>query len=88
MGDNFTPTPSHHLRGQYTSVGLELIELPEPSDTFNLTCFLNITFYKLFNTNIYYLYLYGSKSFVLKNELYFIYFLIWFGLGWQSVIQY
>ena len=39
MEDNFTPTLSHHLRGQYTSVGLELIELPEPSDTLNLKLF-------------------------------------------------
>ena len=35
-GDNFAPTPLKRLQGQNTSVGIELLEITEPSDTIDL----------------------------------------------------
>ena len=86
-GDNFTPTPLKRLRGRITSVGIRLVEVTEPSDTLNYNpFFLNIALYKLFYTYFYCFYLCGTKSFVLKTELYFTFFL--FSLGWHSALQY
>ena len=85
-GDNFTPTSCKWLRGQNTLVGIGLIELTDPSDTLNYKPFLNIAFYKLFYVYFYCSYLRGTKSFVLKTELYLTFF--WFGLGWHSLLQY
>ena len=78
--NNSTPTSRKRLRGQNTSVGIKLIELTEPSDTSH---YLKIALNKLFYTHLYFIYLCGTKSFVLKTELYFTFFS--FGLGWLSV---
>ena len=69
-----TPTLRKRLRGQNMSMKLGLIELTELSDTLNYKPFLNITFYKLFYTHFYCLYLCGKNSFVLKIELCFTLF--------------
>ena len=85
--DNITPTPGKRLRGQDTLVRIRLTELTEPFDTLNYRpffkyCILQTYFYTHFSC----LYLCGTKSFVLKAELYFTFFL--FSLGWHSVLQY
>ena len=67
-----SPLPSpQQLRGQKTSVGIELIELIEPSDASNYKQFYKHCFYKLCNTYFYCSYLCGTKSFFLKAEPYF-----------------
>ena len=64
---NFNTTPCQQLLGQNTSVRIGIIELVGPSDTLDYKLhFLNIAFYCL--------YLCGTKYFVLKAELYFIFF--------------
>ena len=84
---NCTPTPTlQWLPSQNTMVGIELIELTEPSDTLNHSPFLNIAFYKLLYTYCYFSYLCEKKYFVLEIELYLI--LSWFVafVGWYSVL--
>ena len=78
-GGNFAPTPRKRLRGQNTSVGIWLIELTEPSETLDYKTFSNIIFYRRFYTSFYCLYLWGTKYFVRKTWLYFIF--SWFSWG-------
>ena len=80
-GDNFTPTFRQQLRNQNTSVGIGSVEFTEPSDTWTykpffphciLQTILHIYMYS------YGSYLCGTKSFVLKTDLYFTFFcLVW-----------
>ena len=82
-GGNFTPTPRRLLRDQNTSMEIELIKLSEPSGTFH---FLNIAFYELFYRYFYCLYSCGTKSFILKTELYFIFGWVKFGVRVLEVL--
>ena len=75
--DDFTPTTRKRLRGQNTSVRIGLIKLTESSNTMSYKPFFN----KLFHMYFYYLYSCGTKSFVIKTELHFTFFKIWFGLA-------
>ena len=63
-----------------------LVELTEPSDAINYKPVLNTAFYKLLYTSFYCLYLCRTKSFVLNTELYFNFFLIWFGLTFSVTV--
>ena len=84
IGGNFTHTLCQRLRGQNTLLGIWLIKLTEPSETLNYIPFSKhyiLQFYLYF----YCLYLCGTKPFVLKTELYFIFFyLVWGGIWCYS----
>ena len=80
-GGNFTPSPRQRLQGQNTSVGIMLTELTEPSDTLKYKPFSKHCILQTILNKFFFLYLCGTKSFVLKTQLYFI--LFWFGLWWH-----
>ena len=71
-GDRCTPTHLKQLQGENMSVGVELIEL-----NFNIelrAIFQTLHFTNCFAHIFFSLYLDGTKSFVLKTELYFTIF--------------
>ena len=83
--DNFTPTIHKQFQGQNTSVGIELIELTDPSDTLNHRPFFKHYILQTVLHVLFCFYLCETKPFVLKTELY-LYFLIWFELTFSVTV--
>ena len=79
--------PRQLLRGQNTSVRIGLIELNEPSNALNYKSFLNIEFYKLFYTFLFFIFASKKIFFFKRTELHFIYYfdLVWDGIWCYSI---
>ena len=80
---SFHSHPHKHLQGQNTLVEIGFIELTEPFCKLIYKPFFKHCILQMILHLFYCLYLRGTKFFVLKTELYFIFF--WFGLGWHLV---
>ena len=79
-GDNFTPTLCKQLRGQNASVGIGLIELTGPSDTFSCKLFFKYCILQTILQVFLLLIFVWNKIFCARNWVIFYTFLIWFGL--------
>ena len=79
-GDNFTPTLCKQLRGQNASVGIGLIELTGPSDTFSCQLFFKYCILQTILQVFLLLIFVWNKIFCARNWVIFYTFLIWFGL--------
>ena len=85
VGGNFTRNPRQRLRVQNTSVGIRSTAFTEPSDTVNYKLFFKLYFFQIFCTLFLLFIFVWTKSFVLKTELYFFYYLV-FGVTILKVL--
>ena len=84
-GGNFSLRPRQRLQGQNKSVGIGLIELTEPSDTWNYEPFFK---YCIFQTILHVILLFifvWTKYFVPKTKPCYIYIYIYIYIFWFGV---